>query len=183
MWTSQWSPSRIATGTGYEGELEKAEKNVCPAFFGGFFYCCSFPSLPLCSWESLVHTEMSELHFTCACVKTNSSFCFYRSVLHPLLMCCLPFFHLIASVLSPLSPLNAFRMAGAECVHSSETSQARVLIIFFFPHQRCLFIYCSLKTKLDEVILTRAVLFLRPLSFPWCCPVCHPALRRWLLIC
>lgn len=53
---------------------------------------------------------------------------------------------------------------------------------FFFPHQRCLFIYCSLKSKLDEAILTWAVLFLRPF-FPWCCPVCHPALWRWLLIC
>lgn len=54
---------------------------------------------------------------------------------------------------------------------------------YFFSHQRCPFIYCSLKTELDEVILTRAVLFLSLLSFPWCCPVCHPALRRWLLIC
>lgn len=56
-------------------------------------------------------------------------------------------------------------------------------LYFSFPHRRCLFIYCSLKTKLDEVILTRAALFLSPLSFPWCCPACHPALRRWLLIC
>lgn len=42
MWTSQWSLSRIATGARYEGDLEKAEKNVCPAlrifcWFGFFF--------------------------------------------------------------------------------------------------------------------------------------------------
>lgn len=61
MWTSQWSLSRIATGARYEGDLEKAEKNVCPAlrvfffFFGGYFCLCSFFSLPQHSWESLVH--------------------------------------------------------------------------------------------------------------------------------
>lgn len=38
MWTSQWSLSRIATGARYEGDLEKAEKNVCPALRVVFFF-------------------------------------------------------------------------------------------------------------------------------------------------
>lgn len=38
MWTSQWSPSRIATGAGYEGDPEKAEKNVHPALSVGWFF-------------------------------------------------------------------------------------------------------------------------------------------------
>lgn len=148
------------------GKGRKEHTPCFKGFFGGYFYCCSFPSLPQCSWESLVHMQVSELYFTCACVKTNSYFCFYGSVLHPLLMCCFPFFHLMASVLSPLSPLNTFSMARAECVHFSETSQTCVLIIFFFSTRDVSSFIVLFKTKLDEVILTRAVLFLSPLSFP-----------------
>lgn len=46
MWTSRWTPSRIATGAAYEGDPEKAEKDVYPALRRWGFFWWIFLLLP-----------------------------------------------------------------------------------------------------------------------------------------